>query len=84
IDGEILAPVLAYLRESGEDFKVMILPDHPTPIRIRTHTILPVPFMIYSSTESKNGVAQFSEKSAEAQNYYVENGYTLMELLTAK
>ena len=84
IDGEILAPVLAYLRESGEDFKVMILPDHPTPIRIRTHTILPVPFMIYSSTERKNGVEQFSEESAKAQNYYVENGYTLMELLTAK
>ena len=84
IDGEILKPVLAYLRACGEDFKIMILPDHPTPIRIRTHTILPVPFMIYSSTESKNGVAQFSEKSAEAQNYYVENGYTLMELLTAK
>ena len=84
IDGEILKPVLAYLRECGEDFKIMILPDHPTPIRIRTHTILPVPFMIYSSTESKNGVAQFSEQSAEAQNYYVENGYTLMELLTAK
>ncbi len=84
IDGEILAPVLAYLRKSGEDFKIMILPDHPTPIRIRTHTILPVPFMIYSSTEEKSGVEQFSEQSAAAQNYYVENGYTLMGLLTAK
>ena len=82
IDGEILAPVLAYLRESGEDFKIMILPDHPTPIRIRTHTILPVPFMIYSSTKKQEGVEQFSEQSAEAQKYYVENGYTLMELLT--
>ncbi len=84
IDAEILAPVLAYLRESGEDFKIMILPDHPTPIRIRTHTILPVPFMIYSSTANKNGVEQFSEESAKAQNYYVENGYTLMGLLTEK
>ena len=84
IDAEILAPVLAYLRESGEDFKIMILPDHPTPIRIRTHTILPVPFMIYSSAECKNGVESFSEESAAAQKYYVENGYTLMEILTAK
>ena len=84
IDGEILSPVLAYLRESGEDFKIMILPDHPTPIRIRTHTILPVPFMIYSSAETQKGVAQFSEQSATAQNYYVENGYTLMSLLTGK
>ena len=46
IDSEILAPVLAYLRECGEEFKVMVLPDHPTPIRLRTHTIHPVPFFI--------------------------------------
>ena len=84
IDKEILAPVLAYLRESGEDFKVMVLPDHPTPIRIRTHTILPVPFFIYSSTEERDGVEGFCEESAAAKGYYVENGYTLMNLLTAK
>jgi 2,3-bisphosphoglycerate-independent phosphoglycerate mutase len=84
IDKEILAPVLAYLRESGEDFKVMVLPDHPTPIRIRTHTILPVPFFIYSSAEERDGVEGFCEESAAAKGYYVENGYTLMNLLTAK
>ena len=84
IDKEILAPVLAYLRESGEDFKIMVLPDHPTPVRIRTHTILPVPFFIYSSTEQHEGVATFSEESATAKNYYVENGWQLMGMLTGK
>ena len=84
IDSEILAPVLAYLRESGEDFKIMVLPDHPTPIRIRTHTILPVPFFIYSSSEQHDGVAQFSEDSATAKNFYVENGWQLMGMLTGK
>ncbi|MBR6728040.1 MAG: phosphoglycerate mutase, partial [Clostridia bacterium] len=84
IDAEILAPVLDYLRESGEDFKVMVLPDHPTPIRLRTHTIHPVPFFIYSSKEEKNGVARFDEESAVAQNYYIANGYTLMEQLIEK
>ena len=84
IDRLILAPVLEYLRSTGEEFKIMILPDHPTPIRLRTHTILPVPFMIYSSNQNENGVTSFSEESAAAKNRYVENGYRLMELLTAK
>ncbi|MBE6701837.1 MAG: cofactor-independent phosphoglycerate mutase [Ruminococcaceae bacterium] len=82
IDQLILAPVLNYLRESGEDFKIMILPDHPTPIRLRTHTILPVPFLIYSSLEKHDGVNEFSEQSAVAKENYIENGYRLMELLT--
>ncbi|MBQ9099689.1 MAG: cofactor-independent phosphoglycerate mutase [Clostridia bacterium] len=84
IDAEILSPVLDYLRSTGEEFKVMILPDHPTPIRLRTHTILPVPFMIYSSSNTQNGVCHFSEESAAQQNYYVANGYQLMELLIEK
>ena len=84
IDSEILAPVLAYLRESGDDFKIMVLPDHPTPVRIRTHTILPVPFFIYSSGEQHEGVESFSEESATATGLYVENGWQLMGMLTEK
>ncbi len=82
IDAEILSPVLDYLKDCGEDFKIMILPDHPTPIRIRTHSIDPVPFMIYSSQKEYDGVEGFCEESAAAKNNYVANGYTLMELLT--
>ncbi len=82
IDQKILMPVYEYLKASGEDFRIMILPDHPTPIRLRTHTIHPVPFMIYDSACPLEGVASFCEESAAAQNRYVENGYTLMELLT--
>ena len=84
IDSEILAPVLAYLRESGEDFKIMVLPDHPTPIRLRTHTILPVPFFIYSSNNEIEGVAHFTEASAAAKQNYQSCGYRLMERLTGK
>ena len=84
IDKKILKPVYEYLVSSGEDFKIMILPDHPTPVRLRTHTIDPVPFMIYSSTEEKSGVAHFTEESAGATGLYVPSGYTLMELLTEK
>ncbi|MBE6554759.1 MAG: cofactor-independent phosphoglycerate mutase [Ruminococcaceae bacterium] len=82
IDGEILSPVLDYLRGTGEDFKIMILPDHPTPIRIRTHTILPVPFMIYASDATMNGVDTFDEFTAAAKQNYLDSGYRLMSLLT--
>ena len=82
IDQKILKPVYDYLVSTGEDFRVMVLPDHPTPIRLRTHTITPVPFFIYDSKNAKNGVESFSEESAEATNYYIPNGYTLMDLLT--
>ncbi len=81
IDEKILTPVYEYLESTGEDYRIMILPDHPTPICLRTHTIAPVPFMIYDSQKAENGVSIFCEESAAAQNRYIENGYTLMDLL---
>ncbi len=82
IDSEILKPVYEYLCSCGEDFKIMVLPDHPTPIRLRTHTIDPVPFFLYSSTASFDGVSRFCEESAEAKQNYIPFGHELMELLT--
>ena len=82
IDAEILAPVLSYLKDCGEDYRIMILPDHPTPIFMRTHTSDPVPFLIYDSQTESCGVSTFDEETASATGYYVENGYRLMELLT--
>ncbi len=84
IDSLILAPVLEYLRGCGEEFKIMILPDHPTPIRLRTHTIDPVPFMIYSSANEFDGVETFSEANAIFKDLYIPQGHTLMDLLTSK
>ncbi len=81
IDEKILKPVYEYLKASGEDFKIMILPDHPTPVRIRTHTIEPVPFMIYSSKNDAEGVSCFTEASAAAAGLYMPHGHELMELL---
>lgn len=83
IDQKILAPVLNYLKTCGDDFKILILPDHPTPIRLRTHTIDPVPFMIYDSRIKRSGVKSFTEDSAAGCSYYVENGYTLLALMTS-
>lgn len=82
IDSEILSPVVAYLRNRKEDFRVMVLPDHPTPIRLRTHTINPVPFFIYASDLRFSGCQTFSEKSAAACRNYLPEGHRLMEFLT--
>ena len=84
IDKKILAPVYEYLKNCGEPFKIMILPDHPTPIRIRTHSIDPVPFMIYSSQDDMNGVSTFDEFTAKTTGTYIPDGYTLMERLIEK
>jgi 2,3-bisphosphoglycerate-independent phosphoglycerate mutase len=81
IDKKILAPVYEYLVSTGEDFKIMVLPDHPTPVRLRTHTITPVPFFIYSSADEKQGVEHFDEESAERTGVYIPDGYTLMDIL---
>ena len=61
----------------------MVLPDHPTPVELRTHTIDPVPFFIYSSKEKKNGVDTFDEFTAKETGYYISKGHELMGILTS-
>ncbi len=82
IDKKILTPVSAYLQGTGEPFRVMALPDHPTPIEIRTHSMEPVPFLIFDSEKEYNGVDTFTEKTAEQKNRYLPAGTELMSLLT--
>ena len=81
IDREILTPVFEYLSSTNEPFKIMVLPDHPTPIRLRTHTSEPVPFLLYDSTVKKMGTDGFDEDTAKATGLYIPDGYTLLDLL---
>ncbi|MDD2220553.1 MAG: cofactor-independent phosphoglycerate mutase [Clostridia bacterium] len=82
IDQLVVGPVVAALRAAGEDFRIMVLPDHPTPLSLRTHTDEPVPFLLYDSTDEKAGGQAFSEQSAQAAGLYLPQGYKLMSLLT--
>ena len=84
IDKKVLAPIYEYLKGCGEDFKIAILPDHPTPISLRTHTMDPVPFMIYSSSEEFCGVDTLSEETAAKTGLYVSAGHSLMERFIEK
>ena len=82
ISERILKPVSEYLENCGDDYKIMVLPDHPTPLVLRTHTIDPVPFMIFNSAKEYDGVDCFTEKTAKEKENYLPDGYNLMELLT--
>ena len=79
IDQKILKPVYEFLQMSGEDFKILVLPDHPTPLEIRTHSMEPVPFFLYDSTLDAEGVSPFSEASAAETGLYIPAGHTLLE-----
>ncbi|MGM9642244.1 MAG: cofactor-independent phosphoglycerate mutase [Eubacteriales bacterium] len=78
IDTKALAPILDYLRSCGEDFGIMILPDHPTPVRVRTHTREPVPYIIYSSKNISEGIESFTEQNCQ-KGHYIANGWQLMQ-----
>ncbi len=77
IDELILGPVLKAFE--GEELKVLICPDHPTPLELKTHTNAPVPYLIWNSAKAEQGVECFTEESAEKTGRYVEVGHTLME-----
>lgn len=78
IDKLVLNPVNAYLKGTGEDYKILITPDHATPLALKTHTNDPVPFMIYCSNKPQNGVEHFNENTAKETGLYVETGHSLM------
>ena len=80
IDEKVLPIILNGLEEIGEDYKIMILPDHPTPIVTKTHASDPVPYMIYKkSAEKDSGVASINEETAKATGIYVDFGPSMMK-----
>ncbi len=84
IDEKILRPVYEYLVSTGEHFRILALPDHPTPLVIRTHSSEPVPFMLYDNAHAYNGVNVLTEAAAEAKHDYLPDGTALMSVLLEK
>ena len=81
IDEKILGKLLDEFKD--EDIKILICPDHPTPLELRTHTNAPVPFMIYDSRKKLDGVDCFCEESAAKTGDYIAEGHTLMSSFLA-
>ena len=80
--------VIRYVKEamdaSGEDYRMLILPDHPTPIEVRTHTSEPVPYLLYDSTNLQENNWQYSEKCAKAGGIYHPLGHELIDYMFSK
>ena len=81
IDRHIIAPVMRWLEACGEDYAVLLLPDHPTPLALMTHTAQPVPFVLYRKAGCGNGGSAFTEVCAAQTGLYVEHAHELMRLL---
>lgn len=84
IDDQVVGPVAEALREAGADFRMLILPDHPTPVRVRTHTSDPVPYLLYDSTKPAEGCSTYCEKTGQESGRILEEGYRLIDYLLEK
>ena len=84
MDQRILAPVREALDASGEDYRLLVLPDHPTPIRCRTHVPDPVPYLLYDSTAPQDHTWHYNEKEAGQSGHSIEKGCQLMGYLFSK
>ena len=84
LDRRLIAPVKKAMEDAGEDFRMLVLPDHPTPIRLRTHTGDPVPYVLYDSTRQRKSIQKYTEAEAEAAGNFEPNGYKLIERLLSK
>ena len=78
IDEKVLKLVVEELEAKNIDFRLLVLPDHPTPIEVRTHTGEPVPYLLYDSTKQIEGQKFYNEKTASQTGIYWKDGYQLM------
>ena len=79
IDQKIVKPVIDYIKSTGEDYKVLIMPDHPTPLALKDHVMDPVPFVMYDSTNEVKGIDKYNEENCKNAGLHIPEGYKLME-----
>ena len=86
IDKKVVKFLKDELENRGIDYRMMILPDHPTPIKLKTHVSDPVPYIIYDSTNEtdKNANLTYTEENGKKTGIYIEEGYTLMNRFLGK
>ena len=84
IEQRAFVSVFEYLEGCGDDFRILIMPDHPTPLNTKTHSSAPVPYLIYDSRKEIKGVEKLTEKFAESTGNFVEHGPDIMNKLLEK
>lgn len=84
LDERVIKRVIDKMESAGEDFRMLVLPDHPTPVAIRTHVSDPVPYMLYDSTKKLNKTWNYDEKHAAGSGIYIAEGHTIINHLFEK
>ena len=84
LDSRILAPVIRAMEDAGEEYRILLLPDHPNFLRLRTHTPDPVPYVLFDSTRRQKKLSRYSEKEAAATGNFDPQGSRLMERFLSK
>ena len=81
IDG-VVKTIITKLKAAGEDFAMLVCPDHPTPCALKTHTSDPVPYLLYTNKKNLgNGAIRYTEDEAAKTGYYTEEGHLLIKKL---
>ena len=82
IDKIVIGTLIKRFKEAGQDFAMLICPDHPTPCALKTHTSNPIPYLLYSSLKNMgNGAERYTEDQATKTGVYISEGYKLIEKL---
>ncbi len=81
LDEKVIKIVTDQMDNAGEDYRLLVMPDHPTPIACRTHTSDPVPYLLYSSIQKLDRQWNYNEREARMNGDYLEEGYTLINRL---
>ena len=84
LDERVIKYVKECLDEADIAYRMLIMPDHPTPIRVRTHTSDPVPYLLYDSTRLQEHTWHYNEREAKESGNFVEQGCRMMELLFSR
>ena len=79
LDTRVIQRVKDSMEESGEAYRMLILPDHPTPVSVKTHTADPVPYLLYDSRKQEERDCVYNEAEALRQGNLIQEGYRLIE-----
>ena len=84
LDQRVIEPLTHALDRDGVNYRLLVMPDHPTPIRVRTHTADSVPYLLYDSAKPKKESWNYNEEEAGGSGNFVPLGHTIIDKLFEK
>lgn len=81
LDQKVIKVVMDEMKKSGVDYRMLVMPDHPTPIHCRTHTSDPVPYLLYDNTSEQNNIWHYNEVEAKSSDIVITEGYNVIRKL---